>query len=114
MRKNILLVCCLAIATALSVRAETIVALTSANRLLSFDSATPGPTEIIVDIAAAVQTQLVNISTRGRVGQGEDVLIGGFITRGAAKATVVVRAIGPSLYWSGNFFSAPRSNPDAL
>jgi hypothetical protein len=39
----------------------------------------PGPTDIIVDIAAAVQTWLVNLSTRGRVGQGEDVLIGGFI-----------------------------------
>jgi hypothetical protein len=42
MKKNILLVSCLAIATALSVRAETIVALTAANHLLSFDSATPG------------------------------------------------------------------------
>ena len=41
MKRNILLVCCLASAASLSVRAETIVALTAANRLLSFDHATP-------------------------------------------------------------------------
>ena len=69
----------------------------------------PGPTEIIVDIAAAVQTRLVNISTRGRVGQGQDVLIGGFITRGAAKTTVVVRGIGPSLTGAG--ISSPLPDP---
>jgi hypothetical protein len=45
MRRNILSVFCLTIAAALSVRAETIVALTSGNRLLFFDSATPGTME---------------------------------------------------------------------
>ena len=69
----------------------------------------PGPTEIIVDIAAAVQTRLANISTRGRVGQGQDVLIGGFITRGAARTTVVVRGIGPSL--AGVGISSPLPDP---
>lgn len=70
----------------------------------------PEPTEPIVDIAAAVQTRLVNISTRGRVGQGNDVLIGGFIIRGAAKATVVVRGIGPSLTGAG----IPSPLPDPV
>jgi hypothetical protein len=69
----------------------------------------PGPVALIVDIAAAVQTRLVNISTRGRVGQGEDVLIGGFITRGAARTTVVVRGIGPSLTGAG--ISSPLPDP---
>jgi hypothetical protein len=69
----------------------------------------PGPTELIVDIAAAVQTRLVNISTRGRVGQGQDVLIGGFIARGASKTTIVVRGIGPSLTGAG--ISSPLPDP---
>lgn len=39
---------------------------------------------------------LGNISTRGRVGTGDDVLIGGFIIA-SAPVKVVVRAIGPSM-----------------
>jgi len=38
-----------------------------------------------------------NISTRGMVGTGEDVLIGGFIITGSDSKKVLVRAIGPSL-----------------
>lgn len=71
--------------------------------------AVPGPTEPIRDIAAAVQTKLVNISTRGRVAQGQDVLIGGFIARGSANTTVVVRGIGPSL--SGSGITSPLPDP---
>ncbi len=51
----------------------------------------------ITDIAAFTATKFRNLATRGRVGTGDDVLIGGFITRGAASTTVVFRAIGPSL-----------------
>ena len=42
---------------------------------------------------------LANISTRGSVGTGDDVLIGGFILGpdGGASSTILVRAIGPSL-----------------
>jgi uncharacterized delta-60 repeat protein len=43
------------------------------------------------------QVPLINISTRGRVGNGFDVMIGGFVVSGDAPQTVVVRAIGPSL-----------------
>jgi hypothetical protein len=42
-------------------------------------------------------TRLVNISTRGHVGVGNDVLIGGFIVMGSQSKTVMVRALGPSL-----------------
>jgi hypothetical protein len=56
---------------------------------------TPGPGETIVDIAVPTATRLLNIATRGRVGLGEDVLIGGFISRGGGR--LVLRAIGPSL-----------------
>jgi hypothetical protein len=38
-----------------------------------------------------------NISTRGRVGAGEDDLIGGFIVGGNAPKRIIVRALGPSL-----------------
>jgi hypothetical protein len=41
--------------------------------------------------------RLVNISTRGRVGVGDEVLIGGFIVAGDGSKTVIVRALGPSL-----------------
>jgi hypothetical protein len=40
---------------------------------------------------------LQNISTRGFVGTGENVLIGGFIVQGTQPATVIVRGIGLSL-----------------
>jgi hypothetical protein len=38
-----------------------------------------------------------NISTRGQVGAGDNVMIGGFIISGTGTKTVLVRAIGPSL-----------------
>lgn len=38
-----------------------------------------------------------NISTRGDVGTGDNVLIAGFIVNGSNSKTVIVRAIGPSL-----------------
>ncbi|MGI8432334.1 MAG: DVUA0089 family protein [Chthoniobacterales bacterium] len=40
---------------------------------------------------------LANISTRGLVGSGDNVLIGGFIVQGPGSATFILRAIGFSL-----------------
>ena len=50
-----------------------------------------------------VTEKLRNISARGLVGTGDDVLIGGFIVGGNALANnaVIVRAIGPSLAQGG-------------
>lgn len=44
-------------------------------------------------------TYLANISTRGRVGAGDNVLIAGFVVTGPAKIpkTVLIRAAGPAL-----------------
>src|SRR2546421_3098015 len=39
----------------------------------------------IVDLAVPTATRLLNISSRGRVGTGQDVLIGGFINRGGGR-----------------------------
>ena len=45
--------------------------------------------------------KLANISTRGRVEAGDNVMIGGFIVGGSEPANVLVRAIGPSLAAAG-------------
>ena len=50
------------------------------------------------DLDQAVDSQLGNISTRGFVETGTNVMIGGFILGGeTGNANVVVRALGPSL-----------------
>jgi hypothetical protein len=58
----------------------------------------------VYDLGPAANSELGNISTRGLVGLNNDVMIGGLIIGGGAtdgKATVLVRAIGPSLVNSG-------------
>ena len=42
-------------------------------------------------------SRVVNISTRGRVEAGDNIMIGGFILGGDQPSQVVVRALGPSL-----------------
>lgn len=42
-------------------------------------------------------SKLANISTRGKIETGENVMIGGFIVGGSQQTSVAVRAIGPSL-----------------
>jgi YVTN family beta-propeller protein len=52
----------------------------------------------VYDLTPADGSKLYNISTRGRVQLGDNVMIGGFILGGGAGNTkVIVRAIGPSL-----------------
>lgn len=51
----------------------------------------------IYDTNPAANSQLGNISTRGFVLTGNDVMIGGFILGGSNNTRVVVRGIGPSL-----------------
>jgi hypothetical protein len=46
-------------------------------------------------------SRAANISTRGRVGMGENALIGGFIIDGESSKKMLVRALGPSLGTSG-------------
>jgi sugar lactone lactonase YvrE len=49
------------------------------------------------DLDRTVDSTLANISTRGLVQTGNNVLIGGTIFVGSAPARVILRAIGPSL-----------------
>jgi CSLREA domain-containing protein len=57
----------------------------------------------IYDLAQAANAKLANISTRGFVGTGDDLLIGGFIPGPSDRAPlkVLVRALGPSLTAQG-------------
>lgn len=68
-------------------------------------------TETVTGIAAGVNpgNRLRNLSTRGKVGQGDDVLIGGFIPRGGVSSRVVLRGIGPSL--AGTGVGTPLADP---
>ena len=61
------------------------------------------------DLASETDARLANISTRGAIGTGDDVLISGFIVGDVNNATVVVRAIGPSLAAFG--VSDPLADP---
>jgi hypothetical protein len=56
-------------------------------------------------------TRLVNVSTRGQVGVGDEVLIGGFIVTGSDSKTVIVRALGPSLGTGPNPLTGVLANP---
>jgi len=48
-------------------------------------------------LSVTTDARLVNIATRGQVGEGDDVLISGFVTRGATDKKILVRAVGPTL-----------------
>ena len=85
----------------------------SASLVLDFGStgaplaAAPGTLEVTIEqidvkldpTTATVEapSQLLNISTRLKVGTGDSVLIGGFIITGNSPKLIALRAIGPSL-----------------
>ena len=58
--------------------------------IVSNSTPTPTPTP-------TPTSRLGNISTRGLVQTGNDVMIGGFIVQGSGTKTVIMRAIGPEL-----------------
>jgi hypothetical protein len=58
----------------------------------------------VYDLAQAANSKLANISTRGFVDSGDNVMIGGLIVGGGSgggTATVIVRALGPSVPVAG-------------
>ena len=61
------------------------------------------------DLDRAADSRLANISTRGLVQTGSNVMIGGFIVGGDGNARVIVRGIGPSLSQRG--VSNPLADP---
>jgi hypothetical protein len=68
----------------------------------SKDPASPGIGLLeTYDLSPVADSKLANISTRGTVATGDDVLIAGFIVGEVEKSTVVLRALGPSLASAG-------------
>jgi hypothetical protein len=55
----------------------------------------------VYDLDSAVDSKLANISTRGLVQTGDNVLIAGTIITGQSSQKVIIRAIGPSLPVAG-------------
>ncbi len=53
--------------------------------------------------------RLIDIATRGEVGTGENILIGGFVIAGNAPKRVLVRGVGPTLATQG--VAAPLADP---
>jgi hypothetical protein len=51
----------------------------------------------IYDTDPGGNSQLANVSTRGHVQTGDNVMIGGFILGGGSNTQIAVRGIGPSL-----------------
>lgn len=56
-----------------------------------------------------VHARLLNLSARGKVGSGDDVLIAGFVIQGTKPLTVLIRGVGPGLKAQG--LSQPLANP---
>jgi len=62
-------------------------------------------------LTVTTDARLVNIATRGHVGEDDEVLISGFVTRGTGQKKVLVRAVGPTLGAAFNVsgaLAAPR------
>jgi hypothetical protein len=55
----------------------------------------------VYDLDQSVDSKLANISTRGLVETGDNVMIGGFIVLGQSSQKIIARAIGPSLPVAG-------------
>lgn len=66
---------------------------------------------IVGFLAREAFAQLINISTRGVVGTGADVLIAGFIIGGTTPKTVLVRGRGPSMAGAPFFVPGTLPNP---
>ncbi|HNC24138.1 MAG TPA: immunoglobulin domain-containing protein [Opitutaceae bacterium] len=49
------------------------------------------------DLTVHVDARLTNLSARGQVGDGDDVLIVGFVLRGQGAKPILLRGIGPTL-----------------
>jgi hypothetical protein len=60
--------------------------------------------------AATASPRLIDISTRGEVGTGANLLIAGFVVGGTTSKTVLIRASGPAI--GAAPFNVPGTLPD--
>lgn len=56
-----------------------------------------GLTTQLLRLTVGPEQRLLNLSTRGRVGTGEQTLIVGFVVGGISEKKILLRAVGPSL-----------------
>ena len=61
----------------------------------------------LVNVVSRPGARLANVSTRGNVFTGNDIMIGGFVVQGASAKNIIVRARGPSLSGIANTLSNP-------
>lgn len=79
--------------------------ITGGQSLYGGPNAVPTPTPTATPIPTPTPSpgpanNLANLSTRGVIGTGQNVMIGGFIVQGAQQDSLLLRAIGPSLIGS--------------
>jgi hypothetical protein len=67
----------------------------------------------VYDLDRTVDSKLANISTRGFVQTGDNVLFAGTIVLGTAPQRVIIRAIGPSLTVAGKMLDPTMELRDA-
>jgi hypothetical protein len=91
----------IAYASALIVGSSTLYTIDLATGTATFSGQIGNGSQQVTDISIAQPTQLLNLSTRARVGTGEDVMIAGLITQGGAPSRLLARALGPSLAGAG-------------
>ncbi len=65
------------------------------------------------DLDGGAASKFINISTRGLVQTGDNVMIGGFILQGNVSQKFIVRAIGPSLPLAGKLADPSLALHDA-
>ena len=67
--------------------------------VVSFETGGTGGVGLVelYDLSSDNAGKIANLSTRSKVGTGDNVLIGGFIVGGTEATSIIARAIGPSL-----------------
>jgi hypothetical protein len=65
----------------------------------------------VFEADASSQSELSNISTRGFVQSGDNVMIGGLIIQGSAPSQVLIRARGPSMAGAPFFVPGTLADP---
>ena len=76
---------------------------------LTNESGSTLSTQAVLTINDAATSQLVNVSTRGYVGPGQEALIPGFVFGGTKSKTFLIRAAGPALASQG--IDTPLADP---
>ncbi len=79
--------------------------------VLASSSGSVGVSAVTLRASRHFDPSLINVSTRGRVDLGQNVLIGGFVITGPVNTSkrVIIRALGPTL--SGRGVTGPLMDP---